>query len=125
MRLETPLATDALRFGSVKKNDNVDVRRSKLYCDRFGLDYNSGPYVVTLQKSPAVWRPGDLAVIISLTGISTDRRVHVLNILEQDLRTARQLAQRPLLFVEIRERLLSAAERHEDLLKDLLVKALG
>jgi hypothetical protein len=109
------------------KSDEVDTRRSKLYCDHFGLDYNMGPYVVTIQKSPAAWRPGALAVIISLSGISTDRRVRVLNVLEQDLRNARELKQRPLLFVEIRERLLSAAERHKELLKDLtnLIKALG
>jgi len=108
-----------------ERNDDVDVRRSKSYCDLFGLDYNNGPFVVTLQKSPAVWRKGDLAVIISLGGISPERRLRVLNVLEQDLRTARELSQRPLLFVEIRERLLSAAERHKDDLKGIAVKALG
>jgi hypothetical protein len=108
-----------------EKNDDVDIRRSKLYCDRFGLDYNNGPFVVTLQKSPAVWRTGDLAVIVSLGGISPERRLRVLNVLEQDLRTARELSQRPLLFVEIRERLLSAAERHKDDLQGIAVKLLG
>ena len=44
-----------------EKNDDVDIRRSKLYCDLFGLDYNDGPFVVTLQKSPAEWGKGDPA----------------------------------------------------------------
>jgi hypothetical protein len=59
-------------------------------------------------------------VIISLADISTERRVRILNVLEQDLRQEHELKQRPLLFVEIRERLLSAAERHKDLLKDVI-----
>jgi hypothetical protein len=108
-----------------EKSDEVDIRRSKLYCDRFGLGYDDGPYVITLQKSPAVWRNGDPAVIISLGGISTERRVRVLNAIEKDLRMARELTQRPLLFVEVRERLLSAAERHKDVLKGLVVNILG
>jgi hypothetical protein len=107
-----------------EKHDEVDVRRSKLYCDRFELDYNNGPFIVTLQKSPAAWRKGDLAVIISFGGLSAERRLHVLNALEKDLRTARELKQRPLLFIEIRERLLSAAERNKDLL-NLVMKVVG
>lgn len=108
-----------------EKSGDLDIRRSKLYCDRFGLSYDGGPYVVTLRKSPAAWKNGDPAVIISLGGISSDRRVRVLNAIEQDLRQARELKQRPLLFVEVRERLLSAMEQNKDFLKGLVVKVLG
>jgi hypothetical protein len=41
------------------------------------------------------------------------------------LRTAPELKQRPLLFAEIPERLLSAVERNAELLSRIIVKALN
>lgn len=100
--------------------DEIDVLRSKEYCDRFGLNYNDGPYVVTIQKSPATWKRPDALYTIQLGGISAERRIAVLNVLEQDLRTEQRINQRNLLYAEIENWLLSEMEAHKDLLKGLI-----
>ena len=105
-----------------RADDAVDARRSKLYCDRFGLDYNSGPYVVTIGKHPALLTREDKAIVISLAGISTERAIIVLNTLERDLRTEREVRRRYLLFEEVLQRLLTAAERHGDILTGIGLK---
>lgn len=103
-------------------NDNgegVDFNRGKSYCDKFGLSYNDGPFIVTSKLYPDEVRKGDELVVIKLGGISIDRVTPILNILEQDLRTERQLRRRALEFEEVKERILTVKDRHGPELKDL------
>jgi len=95
-------------------SDYVDVLRSKTYCDRFGLSYNDGPYVVTTRRRPDLVDAGDEKVVVRLTGLPLESIVRVLNILEQDLRTERVIRKRALLFAELRERALGMAGKLAD-----------
>jgi hypothetical protein len=102
-----------------------DVLRSKFYCDLLGLDYNKGPYIVTTGKHPSLLIATDQVVVVSLSGISSERTLVVLNALERDLRTARELHKRTLLFEEVIQRLLTAADRNADTLKEVAIKTLS
>jgi hypothetical protein len=83
-----------------------DVLRSKAYCDRFGLDYNNGPYVITTLRRPDQVGEDDEKVVIRMNGVSPDGMVRILNLLEQDLRKDREIRQRQLIFEEIKQRIL-------------------
>jgi len=98
----------------------VDVLRSKDYCDRFGLNYNDGPYVVTTQVRPDLVTPKDKRVVIRLGGLSDDDMQHVLNLLEQDLRQAREIRQRQLLYEEVKDRLFEMAKLHPEIAKTIV-----
>jgi hypothetical protein len=96
-----------------------DFVRSKTYCDKFNLNYDDGPYVVTMKSLPENVRQGDSVVIVKLGGISSERVVSVLNVLEQDLRTEKDTKHRALLFEEIKQRLLTVKDRHGSELKEI------
>jgi hypothetical protein len=96
-----------------------DFIRSKDYCDQFGLNYNDGPYVVTLKSLPEAVKRGDPVIVVKLNGISSDRVVSILNILEQDVRTDKNIREGQLLFEEIKQRLLTVKDRHGSELKDI------
>ena len=104
---------------SNEDDTKLDVNRSKSYCDRLGLSYNDGPFVVTTMSHPDAVKKEDQAVVIKLAGISITRAISILNILEQDLRTERQIRSRSLLFEEVKQRLMTAKDRHGPELKDL------
>jgi len=110
----------AIWFTKWTKTD-VDINRSKEYCDKFSLNYNDGPYIIVIGKHPAEISTGNV-VVIKLSNISTSRITSILNILEQDLRTERQIQKRALLFEEVKQRLLSAVDRHGKELKDIGIK---
>ena len=61
---------------------------------------------------------GDEFVLIKLNEISSNRVIKILNILEQDLRLANDIRKRRLIFEEIKQRLLSVADRKSDLVKE-------
>lgn len=102
----------------------VDVSRSKYYCDQFGLNYNDGPYIVTTERRPDTVSDADERIVVELGGISGNRVVRVLNVLEQDLRTEREVRTRTLLFEEVKQRLLSAVDRHGETLKNIAIEAI-
>lgn len=105
---------------------NIDIKRSKHYCDLLKLSYNDGPYIVTSLKRPdEINLKKDELVVIKLGGISPSRIVKVLNILEQDLRTDATIRKRPLIFEEIKQRLLSVADRNPDIVKELTKGAIS
>ena len=87
---------------------NPDFLRSQRYCDQFGLNYNNGPYIITLKKRPDLLGPGDEAVVVRLGGIGADRMPMVLNSLSQYLRRGRGAG--ALVYEEIYQRLLTTAE---------------
>jgi hypothetical protein len=97
----------------------ISIARSKVFCDRLHLDYNDGPYVVTTNVYPESLRADSKPIVIKLYRIPANRVVLVLNILEQDLRTERQIRETALLFEEIRQRLLTASDLIAAILKSL------
>jgi len=102
-----------------------DIERSKYYCDILKLSYNDGPYIVTsLKRSDGILSKDEL-VVIKLGGITPGRIVKVLNILEQDLRTDAKIRKRSLIFEEIKQRLLSVADRNPDIVKELAKGAIS
>jgi len=110
----------AIWFVEDPRSSKLDVARSKSYCDRLKLDYNDGPYVVTSRARPDDIAAGDEVVVIRLSGVASERIIRILNILEQDLRTNVQLQKRKLLFEEIKQRVLTAAERNPEIVKGLI-----
>lgn len=125
----------AIWFTEDRRSHLPDIRRSKEYCDRLKLSYNDGPYIVTSLKRPdeilsKVKRPdgilsNDELVVIKLDGITSDRIVKVLNILEQDLRTDAKIRKRSLIYEEIKQRLLSFADRNPDIVRELAKGAIS
>jgi hypothetical protein len=107
------------------EEDQPDVLRSKFYADLLGLSYSGGPYIVTTTRHPLILAKTDEAVVISLNGISPERWVNILNALERDLRTEREIHKRELLYEEVKQRLLTAADRNSDLLKGVVTKVLS
>ena len=64
------------------------LNRCKSYCDRFGLDYSGGPYVVVSDVNPDGEDAGGMEpVVIKLDRVKTSGIIRILNILEKDLRT--------------------------------------
>ena len=102
-----------------------DVQRSKYYCDLFKLNYNAGPFVMTSLKRPDMLATKTDLVVIKLGGISADRVVRILNILEQDLRTHADFRKRALIYEEIKQRLLSVADRNPEIVKEIAKGAIG
>lgn len=115
----------AVWFAKGRRSDLPDIERSKYYCDLLKLGYNDGPYVVCSRKRPDEILFDDELVVIKLGGISPDRIVYVLNILEQDLRTDAKIRKRNLIYEEIKQRLLSIADRNPDIVKELVKGSIG
>jgi hypothetical protein len=97
---------------------NPDYLRSQHYCDQFDLNYNDGPYIVTVRKRPDLLGSGDEAVVVRLGGISAERTPLVLNRLSQYLRRGHGTSS--LVYEEIRQRLITTAERPPDGLRTFL-----
>jgi len=117
----------AIWFTEDRRSHLPDIRRSKEYCDRLKLSYNDGPYIVTsLKRSDGILSNSiDELVLIKLDGITSDRIVKVLNILEQDLRTDAKIRKRSLIYEEIKQRLLSIADRNPEIVKELAKSAIS
>jgi len=115
----------AIWFTKDRHSDLPDIERSKDYCDLLKLNYNDGPYIVTSLKRPDGILSNDELVVIKLGGITPGRAVKVLNILEQDLRTDAKIRKRSLIFSEIKQRLLSFADRNPDIVKELVKGAIS
>lgn len=101
------------------KPESVDIERSKSYCDKFGLDYNEGPFVVVTRTRPDLTPPGDETIVLKLHDIDISRAVFILNVLEQDLRTERKTRRHTLVFEEVKQRILTAVDRHGATIKEL------
>lgn len=108
----------AIWFAENRYSNIPDIERGKFYCDLINVNYNDGPYIVTSSKRPDHLVEGDEFVLIKLNGISNNRVIKVLNILEQDLRLAKDIRKRRLIFEEIKQRLLSVADRNPELMKE-------
>lgn len=108
--IEDENARDAGNLRGPREWPHFDVLRSKDYCDRFGLDYNHGPYVVTTKKRPDLVTSNDERIVIRLDGVSASGMVKILNILEQDLRRDLEVRKRALLFEEIKQRIIGLFE---------------
>jgi hypothetical protein len=92
------------------QEDNVDVLRSQEYCRRFNLNYNDGPYLVTVAKRPDLLEPDDEVIVVRMGGIAPDRILTVLNRLSADLTSTGTVATGPLVYEELKQRVLSRAE---------------
>ena len=95
----------------------VDVEMAKQYADALGISYNDGPFVVVSRQKPD--EPPTDVVIIKLAGVAADRVVYVLNVLEQDVRREVAIQKRALLYQELKQRILSTAERYPELARAL------
>lgn len=105
--------------------EKPDLEWSKHYCDRLGLNYNDGPYVVTSAKRPDLLKKGDEFVVLRFSNIAPERAVKLLNELEQDLRTQSTLSKRALEYEEIKQRILTFVDAHSDDLLKLAVETIG
>lgn len=92
------------------QEDNVDVLRSQEYCRRFNLSYNDGPYLVTVAKRPDLLEPSDEVIVIRMGGIAPDRILSVLNRLSSDLTSTGNVATGPLVYEELKQRVLTRVE---------------
>ncbi|MFA5923832.1 MAG: hypothetical protein WC856_21485 [Methylococcaceae bacterium] len=115
----------AIWFTKDRHSNLPDIERSKYYCDLLKLNYNDGPYIVTSRKRPDGILSKDDFIIIKLNGIVPNRINYVLNILEQDLRTDAKLRKRSLIYEEIKQRLLSIADRNPEIVKELTKGAIS
>lgn len=94
--------------------NDVDVRRSQEYCRRFGLNYNDGPYVVTVRKRPDLLTVNDEVVVIRMGGIAPERILAILNRLSRDLRTTGRPATGSLVYEEIKQRVLTLVQTYPE-----------
>jgi hypothetical protein len=94
----------------LNEKGQIDVRRALFYCDRFALA-SGGPYIVVTRHRPDTIRNKEDGIVINCEGISPTRLRSVLGVLESDLRSGRELRKRQLLFSEVKQWLLSEAER--------------
>ena len=85
----------------------ISLERSKHFSDQLNLNYSDGPFVIVSSVHPNNLLPRSNPVIIKLHGIPAARIVDILNILEQDLRTARGIRRNQLLAEEVWARLVS------------------
>ncbi len=108
----------AIWFSKDSYSSLPDIERSKFYCDLLGINYNDGPYIITSRKRPDLITQNDEFSLIKLNGISSKRIVKILNVVEQDIRLTRDFSKRKLIFEEIKQRLLSVADRNPDLVKE-------
>ena len=92
------------------QEDNVDVLRSQEYCRRFNLSFNDGPYLVTVARRPDLLEPRDEVIVIRMGGIDPDRIPSVLNRLSRDLTTTGNVATGPLVYEELKQRVLTSVE---------------
>ena len=91
---------------------NVDVDRARWYCDRIGLDYNDGPYVVTSATRPDQLEDREELVVIELDNIEPWRIPSILNLLAEDLRNNRDIRSGRLLWEEVKQTMLTLVVRH-------------
>ena len=98
----------------------ADTLRSKSYCDRFGLAYNDGPYVLAMKKRPDLMSRLDEYVIIRLHGLEPERIIRVLTVLSEDLRRNHDVRRRALLYEEVKQRILAILHQHLDVLKGVV-----
>jgi hypothetical protein len=109
----------------VDAKGDIDVQRSKYYCDLLRLDYNRGPYLVTSHKRPDLMNDRDEKIVIRFSGITSKRAIAVLNILEQDLRRDAEIRRRSLLYEEVKARLLTLLDRQPQLRRAVIAFILG
>jgi hypothetical protein len=92
------------------QEDNVDVLRSQEYCRRFNLSFNDGPYLVTVARRPDLLEPRDEVIVIRMGGIDPDRILSILNRLSRDLTSTGNVATGPLVYEELKQRVLTSVE---------------
>jgi hypothetical protein len=92
------------------QEDNVDVLRSQEYCRRFNLSWNDGPYLVTVAKRPDLLERSDEVIVVRMGGIAPDRILTVLNRLSSDLTSTGTIATGPLVYEELKQRVLSRVD---------------
>lgn len=102
----------------------VDVLRSKDYCDKWKLNYNDGPYVVTTMIRPDRVTAADDKLVIKLGGVSPARVARVLNVLEADLRRRLEPRRGNVLYEEVKQALFSAFDQHRDTIVEIGVTLL-
>jgi hypothetical protein len=94
--------------------DNADVLRSQEYCQRFGLNYNDGPYVVVVHKRPDLLEADDEIVVIRMGGIAPERVLSILNRLSRDLRTSGRIGTGALVYEELKQRLVTQITKYPE-----------
>ncbi len=97
----------------VDHSGKTDVSRSKEYCRKYNLSYNSGPYIVVMPKHPDKLTSKDEVVVIRISNISPDKVTPILNTLEEDLLISRRIRRRKLLYEEIKQRIFTVAQNME------------
>lgn len=107
-------------FQAENNPTNIDELRSKTYCDKLGLSYNNGPYIVFTRKRPDLLSSGDEVVVIRLTNIDPNRIVYIINILNEDIRRGNKTRINMLLYEELKQRILSFCVRHSDLISSAI-----
>ncbi|MCG7961650.1 MAG: hypothetical protein N0E54_02970 [Candidatus Thiodiazotropha taylori] len=104
----------------------IDTERSKQYCNKLDLDYNNGPYILISKTYPDDLIKNSDYIIIKFNGIAKNRVGRVLNRLEQELRLNRvDEKRRVLLYEEVKQRLLSMYDEHNEAFKEIVVKWVG
>jgi hypothetical protein len=118
----------AVWCGSINKNKfNFNVSLSKYYADRFGLNYNDGPYIIITNVNPSHEdRNTEKPYYISFSSINPERIIVILNDVEQQLRTQQTINQRELYLSEKKQFIYSNADAAKTFVNDIvnLIKAL-
>ncbi len=100
----------AIWLGADNHTDLYNYDESRWYCDRFGLDYMRGPYIVVTAARPDKWRPSEEFLEVRLTNLSPSGMISVIETLDQALRRNQEgspSGRWVLLYEEIKNRLLS------------------
>jgi hypothetical protein len=105
-------------------NGQIDFNRSKDYADLFCLNYNDGPYVIVTSERPDEYKTGDKILLLKMNSISAERLKFVLNAMAQQVRLDNIGLSRVIEYEEIKQRILTFVSKHQDLVSEVLGKAL-
>lgn len=80
----------AIWFGSIDpSNVKFDIARSKDLCDKYGVSYSGGPYVLITKENPVDSSKLSNAVLLDFSSVNPERIKYVMDSLEQKIRTER------------------------------------
>jgi len=89
----------------------VDTGRNQIFCRRFNLPFEQGPYVVMMRKHPDDLKQTDQVLTIQLNDINAARVMNVLKVLVEDLHSGAAIHEQAIELERLMQIFLSAKDR--------------
>lgn len=102
-----------------EKNE-ADVNRSKWYCDKYGLDYVHGPYLVYTEEYPDLAK-ADEVIVTQFNNIDSNRIVMYIQELAKSIRTGKK-PKKTSKIDYVYEKSRSVISNNRDIFKELLLR---